>query len=126
MINTQLIIRIQRQSDAMNYAQPYICPRLAKKLEKFKQLSFLCTTTWSGGDQYQVLGPDGQFVVDKDRSNCSCRRQQLTRVPCSHAISVIYYNNKGKPKKYLHNFHKVNTYLETYRHSLYPTHEKDY
>lgn len=100
------------------------CPRIIKKLEKFKQLRFLYTTTWSGGDQYQVLGPDGQFVVNKTKRTCSCRRWQLTGIPCSHAISCIYYN-RDKPENYLHECYKVNTYLATYKHTLFPTHDKN-
>lgn len=65
MIRTQLMIRIQRR-DVMKNCKTTHCPRILKKLEKFKQLSFLYTSTWSGGAQYQVIGPDGQFVVDKE------------------------------------------------------------
>ncbi|XP_039115507.1 uncharacterized protein LOC120250816 [Dioscorea cayenensis subsp. rotundata] len=31
----------------------------------FLELSWFYNTTWSGGDKYQVIGPNGQFVVDK-------------------------------------------------------------
>lgn len=42
------------------------CPRILKKLEKFKQLSWFYNTAWSGGDKYQVVGLEDQFVVDKN------------------------------------------------------------
>ena len=42
-----------------------LCPRILKKLEKVKAMSFSYSTTWSMCVQYQVLGNDGQFVVDK-------------------------------------------------------------
>lgn len=48
----------------------------------------------------------------------------MTGIPCSHAISVIYYN-RDKPENYLHECYKVSTYLETYKHTLFPTHDKD-
>lgn len=57
-------------------------------------------------------------------ANCSCRRWQLTGLPCSHAISIVYYNN-DKPENYLHDCYKVNIYLATYRHTLNSTHDKD-
>ena len=65
-------------------------------------------------EQYQVLGPDGQFVVDKDECNCSCGKWQLTGIPCNHAVSVIYYS-KYKAENYIDDCYKVSTYLDTYR-----------
>ena len=96
------------------------CPRILKKLEKCKQLRWFYNTIWSRGNQYQVIGPDGQSVVDKDEGSCSCRKWQLIGILCSHAISIIYYN-KEKPENYIDDCYKINTFLETYRHTLNPT-----
>ena len=52
---------------------PY-CPKILKNLEKVKALSWSCRTIWSGGQQYQVIGSDGQFVVDNNRRTCTCRK----------------------------------------------------
>ena len=78
----------------------------------------------SGGTQYQVLDPDHQYVVDKDEGNCCCRKWQLTGIPRTHAVSVIYYN-KDKVENYIDGCYKVSTYLNTYRHTLNPTHGRD-
>lgn len=99
------------------------CPKILKKLEKCKQLSWQYNTIWSGGSQYQVLGPDGQFVVDKNMGNCTCRKWQLTGIPCSHAISVIYYN-KEKPEDFIDACYKVSKFLEIYEHTLNPTQDR--
>lgn len=124
LIRTQLMKRIQRRRDTMKKVSTLHCPKILKKLDKFKHQSWFYTTTWSGGDKYQVVGPEGQFVVDKKQCSCSCRRWQLSGVPCSHAISIIYYN-KEKPEKYLDRCYLVSTYMETYRHILFPTHDRD-
>ncbi|XP_039145858.1 uncharacterized protein LOC120283285 [Dioscorea cayenensis subsp. rotundata] len=123
MIRTLLMKRIKKRRDAMQKVTTMYCPRILKKLEKFKQASWLYTTIWSGGDMYQVGGPDGQFVVKKKHCCCSCRKWQLSGVPCSHAISVLYYNNE-KAENYLDKWYKVSTYMETYAHILYPTHDR--
>ena len=68
------------------------------------------STEWSGGDKYQVVGYDGQFVVDIKERNCSCKRWQLTRIPCCHGISALKYNNEN-PEKYIDNYYKVTTFL---------------
>lgn len=108
MIRTQLMITIQKKKDAMQKCTTMHCLRIFKKLQKFKQLNQFYNTTWSEGDKYKALGLDGQFVVDKKEGNYSCRRRQLTRLPHSHEISVIYYN-KDMPKNYLHDCYKVST-----------------
>lgn len=81
-------------------------------------------TTWSEGDKCHVVGPDGYFVVDKKECNYSYSRWQLSDVPCSHVISVLYYN-KEKSENYLDVCNKVSTFMETYRHILNPTHDVD-
>ncbi|XP_039145672.1 uncharacterized protein LOC120282907 [Dioscorea cayenensis subsp. rotundata] len=124
MIRTQLMKRIQKRRDEMKKVTTTHCPRILKKLERSKQLSWFYTTTWSGGDKYQVLGPDGQFVVDKKDWYCSCRRWQLSGIPCGHAVSMLYYNRE-KPEDYLHSCYEVRTFIDTYRHILNPTHDKD-
>lgn len=95
-----------------------LCPRIMKKLEKHKQNSWLYNTTWSGGASYQVLG-----MVDKVGGNCSCRRWQFTGIPCSHVVSVIFYNNE-RPENYVHDCYKITTYLDIYSHTLHPTHDR--
>lgn len=124
MIRTKLMVRIQKRRDAMKKCTTVHCPRILKKLEKNKQLSWLYNSIWSGGDQYQVVGPDGQFVINKNEGTCTCRKWQLTGIPCSHAISVIYHN-KDKPENFLDDCYKISTFLETYRHTLNPTQDRD-
>lgn len=100
------------------------CPKILKKLEKSKQLSWSCKTTWSGGDKYQVVGTDGQFIIDKKERSCTCRRWQLTGIPCCHAYSTLYYN-KNKPEDFLDDCYKKSTFLATYRNLLNPTEDRN-
>lgn len=100
IIRTKLMCRIQKKRDAMQKCGSEYCARIMKKLEKAKALSFTYSTTWSGGAQYQVLGNEGQFVVDRIEKTCSCRKWQLTGVPCAHAISALYYN-QDRPENYI-------------------------
>ncbi|XP_076955553.1 uncharacterized protein LOC143630419 [Bidens hawaiensis] len=44
---------------------------------------------WNGRNKYQVSGPSlNQCVVDVDQKNCSCRKWELTGIPCKHAVAV--------------------------------------
>ena len=80
--------------------------------------------TWSGGDKYHVTGPDGQFVVDKKECYCSRRRWQLSGIPCSQAISAMYYS-KEKPENFIDAYYQVSTFMEPYMHILSPAHDRD-
>lgn len=124
MIRTKLMKRIHTKRDAMRKCQTVYCPKILKKLEKNKQLSWFYKTDWSGGEKYQVSGHEEQFVVDKRGKTCSCRRWDLTGIPCCHAISALYYNNDD-PCDYIDDCYKVSTYLKTYSHLINPTNGKD-
>ncbi|XP_039119617.1 uncharacterized protein LOC120255910 [Dioscorea cayenensis subsp. rotundata] len=61
------------------------------------------------------------FMSDRQKErSCTCRRWQLTGLPCAHAISSIFYN-KEKPEDYVDDCYKVTTFLQTYNHLLNPT-----
>ncbi|GKB87528.1 mutator type transposase, partial [Tanacetum coccineum] len=45
---------------------------------------------WNGGTKYQASGPyEDHCVVDMEENNCSCRKWELTGMPCKHAVAVI-------------------------------------
>ncbi|GJZ01730.1 transposase, MuDR [Tanacetum coccineum] len=45
---------------------------------------------WNGDDKYQVIRPKGyQCVVNMSTKVCTCRRWELTRIPCKHAAAAI-------------------------------------
>lgn len=73
MIRTNLMRRLQviKRDATMKY-RGTICPKIQKKLDKWKSEAIKCTVIWNGGTQYQVTGPDGQFVVNTSTSSCSC------------------------------------------------------
>lgn len=68
--------------------------------------------------------PDGKLLVDNNDRTCTCRKWQLTRLPCCHAILAIYYN-QDRPKNHVDECCRVTTILETYKHILYPTQGKN-
>ncbi|XP_055959846.1 uncharacterized protein LOC130014885 [Mercurialis annua] len=119
MIRTKLMVRIQQKKDNMLKLDSLYCRKPLKKFEKGRQMSWFYKTIWSGGQTYQVFGFDGQFVVDKGQLTCTCRRWQLTGIPCHHAIAA-FNENKDIPQNYLHDCYKVSTYLRTYNHLLSP------
>ena len=99
-------------------------PKVLKRSDKPKPLRRGCKTIWSGGDKYHVVGNDGQFIVDNKERSTTCRRSQLTGVPCCHAILALYYN-ETKPEEFLDDRHKKNTFLASYNHLLNSTQDNN-
>ncbi|GKF18756.1 ATP-dependent (S)-NAD(P)H-hydrate dehydratase isoform X3, partial [Tanacetum coccineum] len=49
------------------------------------------TVGWNGGEEYEVKGQNGnQCVVNVVNKVCSCRKWELTGIPCAHAIAANY------------------------------------
>ena len=60
-----------------------------------------------------------QFVVDIRCRTYTCRKWDLTRILCAHAIKAIVYNNET-PEEYVDDSYKVTTYMRIYNHILKP------
>ncbi|KAL0315334.1 UNVERIFIED_CONTAM: hypothetical protein Sradi_5411600 [Sesamum radiatum] len=66
---------------------------------------------------FQIIGPFDQHNVDLLSRSCSCRRWDLTSIPCRHTISAIRCRNEV-PEDYVHDVYKVSTYLRCYEHAI--------
>ncbi|KAL7257647.1 hypothetical protein ACSBR1_003874 [Camellia fascicularis] len=74
---------------------------------------------------FEVGGIFGdQYVVDLDAKTCSCRRWDLTRIPCAHAVAVIWNCNK-EPEAFADHWCRKDTYLRAYNHIIYPMNGQD-
>ena len=66
------------------------------------------TVTWGGGVQYEVSGPwRDQCVVNVEQMTCTCRKWELTGIPCKHAIATnwnmaLNQQSSGIPEDWVH------------------------
>nr|GFB57595.1 hypothetical protein [Tanacetum cinerariifolium] len=76
---------------------------------------------WNGGDLYQATTPLGdQCVVNMRTKECSCRKWELTGIPCKHALTVIWDMDGNEeetaiPESYCHQVHWHSTWKDMYR-----------
>ncbi|GJZ09139.1 mutator type transposase, partial [Tanacetum coccineum] len=81
---------------------------------------------WNGSDLYQVTCPWGdQFVVNLSERVCSCRKWELSGIPCTHAVASIWdqANNgidTGIPESYCLPVHWLTTWKEMYKFKINP------
>ena len=77
-----------------------LCPKIKKKLVINKRESYNYTSKFAGSLRVQVIGPDGQYVVDMEQRSGACRRWDLTGIPCVHTCCCILENNE-EPESYV-------------------------
>ena len=83
---------IQRMVRRREWARSYsgnICPKIQKRLEKWKGDSFGCIADWHGELKFEVRCMNGdQYCVDLKEKTCSCRKMRLDRnlMPTFHCF----------------------------------------
>lgn len=66
-----------------------LTPTATRLLNLNKDQANQYTVIWNGGVRYQVSGPWGdQCVVDVVARNCTCRKWEITGIPCKHAVAT--------------------------------------
>lgn len=92
--------RMERRRRLIARWEGEFCPRILQRLEKNIAEHRCFCTTQSGPTTFEVRLGDNGYVVDTKAKTCTCRMWQLTGIPCSHAISGIYYI-QDEPLKYI-------------------------
>ncbi|KAK8698775.1 hypothetical protein V6N13_114882 [Hibiscus sabdariffa] len=120
IIRTKMMRRIvQRREEAEKYIG-ILCPRIQKKLDNQIQNSVRCRPIYAGNFLYQVeCGQGEQHVINIQNYTCTCRRWDLTGIPCNHAISVINCNNMNVVS-FVDPCYKKDTQLSIYGHYISP------
>ncbi|KAE8686188.1 hypothetical protein F3Y22_tig00111081pilonHSYRG00038 [Hibiscus syriacus] len=76
--------------------------------------------THAGGLKYQVeCGPGHRHVVDMTSHSCSCRKWDLTGIPCIYAVVVKKLHN-DQPEPYVHTCYHKSTQLAIYSNFICP------
>ncbi|KAK8716374.1 hypothetical protein V6N13_043686 [Hibiscus sabdariffa] len=120
VIRTKLMKKVvNKREEAEKWPNP-LCDKIQKKLDTIIQQSLGCWATRAGGERYQVQGGLGhQHVVDLVQHTCSCRRWDLSGIPCIHAISAIQDTNR-KPKDYVNECYHKSTQIVIYSNIISP------
>ncbi|KAL4289499.1 hypothetical protein GQ457_14G002690 [Hibiscus cannabinus] len=119
-IRTKIMQRIaKKQSQAEKFVGP-LCPKIQKKLEIMIELSNRCWPINAGGQQYQVeCGYGNQHVVNMQALTCTCRRWELTGIPCNHAVSVMILT-EVRPESHVHECYTKTTQERIYSNFINP------
>ncbi|RYR52701.1 hypothetical protein Ahy_A06g027593 [Arachis hypogaea] len=65
-----------------------------------------------------------KFVLDLAAVECSCRKWQMSGIPCSHAINCISFKGLDL-ESYVNDFYKKDAYLKCYHEMIHPLNGSD-
>ncbi|XP_012831566.1 PREDICTED: uncharacterized protein LOC105952548 [Erythranthe guttata] len=113
-----LMKSVHVKRDKMAKYRGEICPNIQKQLDVSKEKTMEFIAHWNGKDQFELEGCFGsKFRVNLGDKTCSCRRWQLSGIPCAHAIAVMFHMSY-LPESYMDNFYRKETYLRVYNHLM--------
>ncbi|XP_039053182.1 uncharacterized protein LOC120195156 [Hibiscus syriacus] len=120
LIRTKIMRRIDCRYEAAEKINGPLCPNIQKKLNIIIDQATRCWATHARGLKYKVeCGPGNQHVVDMGSHSCSCRKWDLTGIPCIHAIAVMQLHN-DQPEPYVHTCYHKSTQLAIYSNFICP------
>ena len=103
-----------------------LSPSVTKVFNKVKHEATKYQVDWNGADLYQVVGPwQDQVVVNLEKRLCSCRKWEVSGLPCKHAVACINNMNEnglngGLPEHWVHDSYKLETWKKQYSHKINP------
>ncbi|KAL4281766.1 hypothetical protein GQ457_03G014140 [Hibiscus cannabinus] len=125
IIRTKIMQRIAKKKVEADKWSTILCPKIQKKLDATIESSNRCWPTHAGGHKFQIsCGPHTQHAVDLSEHTCSCRKWQLTWIPCHHAISAIFLLDQ-RPDAFVDVCYKTITQQAIYNHMIEPVRGPD-
>ncbi|PPD92806.1 hypothetical protein GOBAR_DD10238 [Gossypium barbadense] len=110
---------VSMREAAEKYPGP-LCPRIQKKLSKIVSQSNNIWPIYAGNEKYGVdCGLGNKHVVDLFNSSCSCRKWDLSGIPCKHVVSCMQLLAVS-PETYVNTCYTVTTQLNIYSHLINP------
>ncbi|XP_074283786.1 uncharacterized protein LOC141608324 [Silene latifolia] len=95
------------------------CPRVQDKLEEEKELAAAYKVLPSSTTLFQVKHGIDEVKVDLVKRTCTCKKWDLTGIPCSHAVAAIF-DRHGQAEDYVYDMYKKEAYMNAYNGSIAP------
>nr|XP_043625845.1 uncharacterized protein LOC122597298 [Erigeron canadensis] len=126
-IREYLMIRIDNVRKVIAKSKGPLTPTATRIFEWIKTEAESYKAIFNGTDKYQVSGPWGdQCVVNMTNMTCSCRKWEITAMPCKHAVAV-HYNmvNNGVAtdvvEAWVDPYYRLDTWKLMYQFTINPT-----
>ncbi|XP_035841308.1 uncharacterized protein LOC118488197 [Helianthus annuus] len=98
-----------------------LTPYATEALDKIKQEAAEYTVIFNSISKYQVNGPRDNKVVNLVEKSCTCRRWDLTGIPCKHAVACIWnLALHGKDDGVLEKWVDKSYWMQTWEGCVFP------
>ncbi|KAH7859750.1 hypothetical protein Vadar_004989 [Vaccinium darrowii] len=118
-IRRYLMTRLQTRFKLGMGFKGTICPRIRNKLEATKKWVGECDAMYSGGTIFEVITVLGTYIVDIGQKTCSCRKWDVSGVPCVHGLATII-TDKSDLEQYVDKYYHCSTFGRTHNHIIKP------
>ena len=120
----QLMTRYYNKSkEALQDWTGQLCPKIKDKLNKIVDWSADYVAKPCGKGVFQVCRDETTYIVELNLRSCSCRRWQLTRIPCTHACACLRHE-RVKPEQMVSKCYSIHTYMQAYGTTIRPLRDK--
>ncbi|QHN94000.1 uncharacterized protein DS421_17g597510 [Arachis hypogaea] len=127
-IRYYLMKTMATHKDALMAYTGKLAPIQTSRLEKEKKEGNYWEAQWVGYDEHNVfeVRRHGRTVwVNTHERSCTCRKWQLTGLPCCHGIAAIQRKNQ-RPEDYVHHWLTMEAYNRTYQFHINTVPSQEY
>ena len=111
--------RFQENKEKGVRLESNICAKVMKRLHKEKLAANRWLACWAGQTQFEEKYCLQSFTVDLAIAHCSCRKWNITSIPCAHAITCIFFNRQDV-EQHVHPCYHVSIYKACYEPIIAP------
>ncbi|XP_075473312.1 uncharacterized protein LOC142504315 [Primulina tabacum] len=118
-IRNLLMARFQTNREKAEKWDAVMCPKVKVVLAKKSKEAAALSPLMADETHFQITGLHQKHSIDLCRMSCSCRKWDLTGIPCPHAVCAIWCKQES-PETYVHHFYSVLKYKQCYSRSIMP------
>ena len=112
----------EKLKEASEKWEGMICPKIRQKVRKNTDFAANCAAIPApvkGMGVFEVMSNQKHYIVELRKRSCSCRRWQLTGIPCCHAISSLRHE-RVRTALMVASCYKLTTFVQAYNCDIYP------
>ncbi|XP_076945212.1 uncharacterized protein LOC143616200 [Bidens hawaiensis] len=121
-IRVSVMTRLVNKQNEMARKNVFVCPRIQLKLNKDKDRAFKCSVFPSSPTLFQVKN-FSDVSVDLNNRTCTCRKWELTGIPCYHVVAGFL---KMNVEELVHSCLTKEMYLKSYQFTIPPLPSEKY
>ena len=111
--------RFQQNKQNILRVESELCPKVYKRLHRENVGSGRWLACWVSDTKLEVKNGLQSFIMDLAKGVYSCRKWDITCIPCCHAVSCIFFNRK-QVEKYTNACYQISIYKACYEHTIDP------